>query len=86
MAVCISSGVFWGIKLSASNELDTKQNPDSYREDCAALNRYFCQPRVIGWLFSSVCQVVYLRSTFSLTKNSFTEVHLMYEYLSLSYF
>ena len=24
--------------------------------------------------------------TFSLIKNSFTEVHLMYEYLSLSYF
>ena len=28
----------------------------------------------------------YLRFTFSLTKNSFTEVHFMYEYLSLLYF
>ena len=32
---------------------------------------------VSGSLFSSACQVVYLKSTFSLIKNSFTEVHLM---------
>ena len=53
---------------------------------CRALNRHFFVGVVSGSLFSSTFQVVYLWFIFSLTKNSFTDVQLMYEYLLLSYF
>jgi hypothetical protein len=49
-------------------------------------NSHFWLGALSRSLFFSTFQIVYLRSTFLSTRNSFTEVHLMYEYLSLSYF